>query len=169
MNSNVIGFFQIERQIFGICPDCGQFFRLSDCKISLKRKKTTDWLDKLLKSEERVLMAQQELEDMAETLREKARELGRKQAAKIVKKIDPVCTPLGLNPDDAKVLFHPIDYIIFDGMKDGPTIRKIMLLDRQRRDADSRKLQRSIERAIESGSYEWQTVIINDSGKIICK
>ncbi|MFM1756945.1 MAG: hypothetical protein RL621_1932, partial [Bacteroidota bacterium] len=30
---DILIFFEYQRQIFGICPCCGDFFRLSDTKI----------------------------------------------------------------------------------------------------------------------------------------
>lgn len=169
MKNDILEFFQLERQIFGVCPKCDSFFRLSDCQIFLKEKRTLDWLDELQKREEKIERAEERLEGKKQELQEKAREKGRKLALKVVRKLDPIFTPRGLNPDDAKVLFHPIDYIVFDGMKGENIIKEIVLLDRERREASSRRLQRSVEKAIESGNYEWQTVVIDDFGKIKCK
>ena len=52
----------------------------------------------------------------AET-REVAREKGRKAAMVSTKKIDTIFTPNNYNADDAKVMFHPVDFLIFNGMK----------------------------------------------------
>lgn len=35
-----------------------------------------------------------------------------------MKQVDKVIHPQKLNPDDAKVIFHPVDYAVFNGMKD---------------------------------------------------
>ena len=51
-------FFEYQRQIFGICPCCGDFFRLSDTKIYKDERKSTDWLDKLGKEEEKIQLLQ---------------------------------------------------------------------------------------------------------------
>lgn len=48
-----------------------------------------------------------------EAMREKARKAGRKQADKLIKKVDPVFASLKLNPDNAKVVFHPIAFFSF--------------------------------------------------------
>jgi predicted Holliday junction resolvase-like endonuclease len=78
-----------------------------------------------------------------------------------------VFTPKGLSPDDAKVIFNPIDYIVFNGMNgEAKTINNIVLLDRERTDKGSQKIQRSIEKAVESGNYEWKTIRINDDGEL---
>jgi hypothetical protein len=46
MHQQTLLFFQYQRQIFGICTCCGEFFRLSDCKVYQEAKAPTDWLDK---------------------------------------------------------------------------------------------------------------------------
>jgi len=171
MKNDIFEFFQLERQIFGVCPKCHNFFRLSDCKIFPKEKKGLDWLDELHKQKEKIEKAEDRLYEKEYELRRKAREKGRKQALKVARKIDRVFTPRGLNPDDAKVLFHPIDYVVFNGMndKDSKMIRDIVLLDREHRDVPSRRLQRSIEKTIESGNYEWRTIVVDYHGEIKCK
>jgi predicted Holliday junction resolvase-like endonuclease len=53
-------------------------------------------------------------EDM-EFYKEQSREKGRKLANKMIKKVDKVFVPQKLNPDDAKVIFHPVDFVVFNG------------------------------------------------------
>jgi predicted Holliday junction resolvase-like endonuclease len=79
--------------------------------------------------------------------------------------VSPVRKPHNLNPDDAKVIFHPIDYVVFDGMKK-ESIKNIILLDRQEKGTDHRALQRSIEKVVERENYEWQTLRVQEDGKI---
>lgn len=166
MKSDLIKFFNLQRQIFGICPNCNDFFRLSDCNIFLKKKPIPDWMDEINLKEERITELEEKLEEKKEELQEKSREKGRKLAQKAVKKIDPVFTPRKLNPDDAKVIFHPIDYIVFNGMKIPGSIKNIVLLDREVKDSNHRAIQRSIERIVERENYEWQTLRVKEDGKI---
>lgn len=166
MKSDVLKFFSLQRQIFGICPTCGDFFRLSDCRIFLKKKPLPDWMDEIDQKYERLEKTKQKLDDKEEELREKAREKGRRLARLAVKKVDTIFTPRKLNPDDAKVIFHPIDYIVFNGMKEAESMKNIVLLDRKGREASHRKVQRSIERTVDRGSYEWQTLRVREDGKI---
>lgn len=91
---------------------------------------------------------------------------GRKNAMKIAKKIDPVFSPRNLNPDDAKVIFHPIDYIVFKGMNPDRAIKKVILLDRTARSRDHRAVQRSVERAVSKERYEWQTIRVKEDGSV---
>ncbi len=164
MKSDVLDFFHLQRRIIGICPNCQDFFRLSDCQIFLKRKPVRDWMDKI--ELENIRLDELLRFEKEKELRDKARETGRCGAQEIVKKIDPIFTPRDLNPDDAKVLFHPIDYIVFNGMKELKSIKNIILLDRQTNQADHRKVQESIEEVIKRKNYEWQTLRIQENGKI---
>ena len=166
MESDVVRFFALQRQIFGICPKCQDFFRLSDCKIFLKKKPVPDWMDKITFEEDSLDEAEKKLEEKKKDLQKKAQEKGRKSAQLAVKKIDPIFTPRKLNPDDAKVIFHPIDYIVFNGMKAPEPIKNIILLDRQAKDGNHRALQKSIERVVEQENYEWQTLRVQEDGKI---
>jgi len=164
MKSEILKFFNLQRQIFGICPHCNDFFRLSDCNIYVKRKPVPDWLDKIGKEMERLTKLEEKLEQKKEELQERAREKGRKQAQKAIKRIDPVFAPRKLNADDAKVIFHPIDYIVFNGMKNGDSIKEIILLDRETKDKSHRFLQRTIEKVIERENYDWQTLRVQEDG-----
>jgi len=166
MKSEMVKFFSLQRQIFGICTNCGDFFRLSDSKIFMKKRPVPDWMDKITLEEKRLTELEEKLEEKKGELQEKAREKGRKLAQKAIKKIDPVFAPRKLNADDAKVIFHPIDYIVFKGMKDSSSIKGILLLDRDAKDSNHRAIQRSIEKVVEHENYEWQTLRVQEDGKI---
>jgi len=166
MKLDILKFFTLQRQIFGVCLNSGQLFRLSDCKIFLKTRPIQDWMDKLDLESQRLDKIEEQIDEKEETMREKAREKGRKKASRLIRKIDRVFTPRRLNPDDAKVVFHPIDYVVFNGMKNGSSIRNIVLLDRESKSSDHRTLQKSIEKTIERGNYDWLTLRVLEDGSI---
>lgn len=166
MRSNIAKFFNLQRQIFGICPRSGEFFRLSDCKIYLKAKPTHDWMDKLDSEAQRLDGIQERIENIKEELKEEAREKGRREADKVVRKIDRIFTPRKLNPDDANVIFHPIDYVVFNGMKHRNTMKNIIFLTRESEAVGDRRVTRSIEKVIEQGDYEWLTLRVQEDGTI---
>ena len=68
--------------------------------------------------------------------------------------------------DDAKVIFHPIDYVVFDGMKGANRMNSIVLLDRAGTGTEHRRLQKSIERAVVRGRYEWRTLRVREDGTV---
>lgn len=164
-NNQLLKFFQLQRQIFGVCPNSGNVFRLSECQIRLKKKAEPDWLQQIQAAQTRIDKAEEKLDDKEYEIREKARIAGRNEASKIVKKIDKIFHPLKLNPDDSKVIFHPVDYIVFDGMKSGD-MKKVILMDKEKTTADKR-LQQSIQKVIEKKNYEWITLRVEDNGNII--
>ena len=169
MNSDIIKFFKLQRQIFGVCPNSNNFFRLSDARVYLKSRPPRDWLENIVDENDRLGRREESLANRERALRNVARLRGRRSAQKMAKKIDTVFTPLHINPDDTKVIFHPVDYVVFNGMNSlngEGKIKKLILLDRHEKHAEHKKLQRSIEKAVEKGSYDWLTLRIQDSGKI---
>lgn len=165
MKQELIDFFRIQRRIFGVCPRSGNIFRLSDCKVYLRNRPKKDWKDKLDSISARIDEAEGELLLQEEEIREAARKKGRRNTARMVKALDPVFTPRKLNPDDAKVLFHPIDYVVFDGMKAG-ALKQLVLLDRRVETADRWRLQRSIEDVVAKGQYDWITLRVDNDGQV---
>lgn len=165
MNSNqLIEFFRLQRQIFGVCPHSGRVFRLSDCHIYDKKKPEPDWLQQIEAAQDRIDRAAEKLDEREEGIRENARQAGRREADKVIRKIDKTFRPLKLNPDDAKVLFHPVDFIVFNGMKTGQ-MKNLILMDKEKGNTDKR-LQQSIRQVVEKQRYEWVTLRVEDNGQI---
>ena len=166
MKADMLKFFTLQRQIFGVCPCCNALFRLSDSKVFLRKKPIIDWFEKAGIRADKLSQAEERLDEKEDALRDVAREKGRRLAMRVVRKVDTVFTPRKLNPDDAKVIFHPVDYIVFNGMKDRATISNIILLDRISNHTTHRQLQKSIERCVEQEAYEWQTLRVKDDGTV---
>lgn len=167
MSSDIVRFFAVQRSIFGLCPCCGELFRLSDTRVFLKTRPKKDWMDILRARDARLDGVEERIDSAEEALREKARIVGRRSARLAVRRIDPVFAPRRLNADDAKVLFHPVDYVVFRGMKEQGTIREIILLDGETRAPDRIRVQKSIEKVIEMGNYEWLTVRVQEDGTVV--
>ncbi len=51
-------------------------------------------------------------------------------------------------------------------MKDSDSIKGILLLNRKAKDGNHRAIQRSIEKVVEHDNYEWQTLRVQEDGKI---
>ena len=168
MNPDLIKFFSYQRQIFGICSCCGEIIRLSDCKVYRKEAPVSDWMEKLKKQNDALDRFEEKLEEKMEVLREKAREAGRKEADRMIKKVDPVFAPLKLNPDDAKVVYHPVDFVVFNGMKT-KELKNLIVLDAKDKPDELKKVQESIFTAIEKNNVEWLTVNVGVDGKVNTK
>ena len=165
-NNQLLKFFQLQRQIFGVCPHSGEVFRLSYCQVYVKSRKKPeiDWLQKIENSQRRIENANENLKEREEDIREAARIAGRSEATKMVKKIDKIFHPLKLNPDDTKVVFHPVDFIVFNGMKSGQ-MKNLIFMDKVKANSDQR-LHTSIQKVVEKGNYEWITLRIEENGNI---
>jgi len=169
MSKDILKFFSIQRQLFGVCPCCGDIFRVSDTKVFIKQKPKLDWMDKLDASSRRIDNQEKKLSEAEEDIRAEARENGRKEAQKAIRKVDKIFRPNRLDPDDAKVMFHPIDYVVFNGMKQKQAIKNIVLLDREVKDRGLKSLQKSIEKTVETEKYEWITIHVTEDGEITYK
>lgn len=164
-NNQLLRFFQLQRQIFGICPHTGNVFRLSDCHIYVKKRPEPDWLQKIEAEQLRIDNISEKLDERKNLVAEQAKILGRKEADNAVRKFDKVFKPKKLNADDSKVIFHPIDYIVFNGMKSG-LMKNIILMDRVKNSASEKQVQKSIAKVIERQNYEWITLRVEDNGNI---
>jgi predicted Holliday junction resolvase-like endonuclease len=163
-NNQLLKFFQLQRQIFGVCPHTGNVFRLSDYHIYVKKKPEPDWLQQIEAAQLKISNAEEKLDEKEEGIREKARIAGRSEATKMVRKIDKIFHPLKLNPDDSKVIFHPVDFIVFNGMKTG-AMKNLILMDKAKGTTDKR-LQQSIQKVVERKNYEWITLRVEENGNI---
>lgn len=170
MQKQIIDFYSSLRQIFFACPYCDEIHRLSDCKIYQKAKPDIDWKEKIDKEIERLETLEMKLQETIEATKEAARLVGRRAADKLIKKIDPVFHPLGLNCNDCKVIFHPVDYVVFRGMNNNNgdcSIKEIMLLDKSKKVGQSLVTQKSLEKAVQKKNYEWLTLRVDNNGVIV--
>lgn len=162
---NVTKFFGIQRSIFGLCPHSQRIFRLSECRLVLNSQRS-DWFDRLSWAEDRIDRAEERLNDREYALREKARALGRKQAQRLIRRVDPVFAPRRLDAQDAKPLFHPISFAVFRGLAAKNKVSGITLLDNKSNVGDRRMIQRSVERCISRNRYEWITFRVDEGGTV---
>ena len=164
---DIVNFFEIQRNIFGICPHCEELFRLSDIRISYRKKFARDWYDRLEKQEERIDDERMNLEETLKAIREKAKERARqKYLPGMLKQADPVFTPLGYYPQDVKAVFDPMDFVIFDGMNKAGKVRRMVFMDEYSTDARVRRIQSSIEDAISKERYGFQSIRLTKDGQI---
>ena len=156
-------FFADLSRIAGICPDCEQMFRLSDARPYRLTRPEPSIFDKLESEQARIEHALDRLNAMEGQLREQARTTGLKQARRRLRKIDQVFDKLKLDPHDAKVVFDPVDFIVFDGMNRGK-LRKLVLLARLPATAVSDTLWGSLERTVEKGNFAFRILRVSREG-----
>lgn len=169
MQKEIIQFYGALRQLFVFCPACELPHRLSDCKLFQKSKPEPNWKDKLDRELAQLDRAETALLEKIAMAREASRHSGRKAAHKAIRKIDPIFAPLKLNCNDSKVIFHPVDFIVFNGMnnrEDPCSVNEIVLLDKAKKTGEALAIQKSIDKVIQKGLYEWVTLRVAEDGQI---
>ena len=151
--------------ILGVCPCCGDLFYLPETRPYLVGRQPHSIVDRLRRAEERLAREEEQLAEVELILREKAASAGLRTAKKLLKKIDPVFGGAGFDPHDVKVIFDPVTYVVFNGMSKG-TIREIVLLAAHPQSSATERLYTSIERSINRGDIQFQTLQVGNDGKV---
>lgn len=167
MTSPLVATFQDFRRILGVCPCCGEVFRLTDLQISYRAKPRRTWLDALEAAEEKLRRAEERFEEQEEKIREVARERGRQELPRLLRNAEPVFACRGFFAQDVKPLFDPVDYVIFAGMSRSASVTQIVLFDGPPMSQSRENIQRSIRRVIEAANYEWKTVRMGKDGRVM--
>jgi predicted Holliday junction resolvase-like endonuclease len=161
------------QEILAICPCCGDMFRLVDGKLVLQGKQPSgnNPYTSLLKMErhaaneaEKISLAEERFEERFEKHKEALIETSRKLAKKRLRKIDPVFTQKKIDHQDVKVIFDPVEYIVFKGLSNQQKLSEIRLMSRKPTSTKAEKLILSIEGAIKSGNLAFETLILKETG-----
>ncbi len=158
--------YQLFRKILAVCPCCGDIHRVSDLRLKSKAEAEKTWLDEYDIESQEMSDKEQIFDEQEAKLREESIEKGRKIAEKaFYKALCPSLQKLKLNPYDVKPIFHPIDFIVFNGMATQDEISDILLLTREQC-ATLDPIRRQIRKAVDAHKYEWQLARIDERGKI---
>jgi predicted Holliday junction resolvase-like endonuclease len=165
MSARIGEIFGALADIMGVCPCCGELFYLSETRPYYEGEKPRSPLDKLRAEERRLEEAQQRLDELEWKLRERAAKTGRRAAKRLLRKIDPVFSGSGYDPQDVKVLFHPVTYVLFHGMAQG-AVTEVQLLASAPQNEAAELIQNSIDRAIRAGNVEFRTLRVDATGAV---
>ncbi len=162
-------FFKEQRHIFGMCPnpECREVSRLADIRVSYRAKYVQDWLD-------RVEDQMTSWEEKQEALEEKQKELKAKYIEKARKTVLPqklrIISSLFqkrlVQPEDIKVVSHPLDFIAFDGLITNEDLQRIVLMDSEGSRKFRSGFQDSIRKTVENGKYDWHVARVDEEGKV---
>lgn len=159
--------YQLFRRILAVCPCCGELRRVSDLRLKSKAEAEKTWLDEYDGDSQKLTNKEQEFAEQEQKLRDEAVEKGRKIAEEaFYKAICPSLRKLKLNPYDVKPIFHPIDFIAFNGMTTQEDISDILILAREQC-ATLDSIRKQIKKAVEGQKYDWQVARIDETGKIV--
>ena len=152
-------------QLMAVCPCCGELFYVSEAHPYYEGQKPRSSLDRLRSEESRLEEAEQRLDDLEGELRERAARAGLQATKRLLRNIDPIFSGSGWNPQDVKVMFHPVTYVVFDGMAQGDVI-EVQLLATPPENEAAALMQNSIEQVIRRGNVEFRTLRVDDHGRV---
>jgi predicted Holliday junction resolvase-like endonuclease len=168
------------QSILGICPCCGEIFRLSDAKLVFPKEKPKPSIyGDLLQLEAGIRLNRQAIEqeesdfeaEMA-LIKQQRTEAGRRSAQKKLLEIDPYFSRRGVNPKTVKVLFHPVEHIVFhciDESKDKQENDGIELVSREPATKLQKTIATAIDRTLQSGNIEYHLLRLEDDGQFTVK
>lgn len=157
--------FNDMKRIYGICPCCGDPFRLSEAALFTKTAPPRTVFEQMDDAFYRLERRIERFDELEAERREAARRRGQIAARRRIRAIAPFFVERKIVPSDVKVLFHPVDYIVFSGMGNG-RCGSVDFIDHPPNSRERETIQRSLERTIRSGNLEWQTFRVNDAGRI---
>ena len=157
--------FDALGQLMGVCPCCGDLFYVSEARPFYEGQKPQSVLDRLRAEERRLDCAEEKLDEIESDLRETAARAGLKATKRLLRKIDPVFSGAGYDPQDVKVIFNPVTYVVFDGMSQR-NLKNVQLLATPPENAATEQLQNSIAKAVDGGNVEFRTLRVDDRGRV---
>jgi predicted Holliday junction resolvase-like endonuclease len=164
MSTGLVGTFQDLKTILCICPLCGELVRVSDLHLSYRGKAPKTWLDEYERELQMFAKKEAEFEAKVSEIKKKAIERGRAQVVeRACSCLDSSIAQFRYNPYDIKALFHPADFIVFNGLNAGEDLEDISFLSKAKRRDD---VQKSLKSTIESGNYDWKVARVKDDGSV---
>jgi predicted Holliday junction resolvase-like endonuclease len=162
---NIVAFMQEQKRILGICPCCGDLFRLSEATIFTKTRPPRTPFDDLDEEQRKVDLAADKFAERVGVLREAALRRGQDEARRQLRSIAHPFVGRKIDPQDVKVLFDPIEFIAFRGMTRGE-VTSVVLIDRVAASKEHEALQGSVAQAVDRGRYEWKVLRIDTAGRV---
>jgi predicted Holliday junction resolvase-like endonuclease len=165
MSDGIAKVFDALAQLMGVCPCCGELFYVSEARPYYDGQKPQSALDRFRVEERRLEQAEQKLDEIESALRQTAAKAGLQATKRLLRKIDPVFSGAGYDPQDVKVIFNPVTYVVFDGISQR-NLSRIQLLARPPQNRATERIQNSIEQAVTRGNVEFRTLRVDRGGRV---
>jgi predicted Holliday junction resolvase-like endonuclease len=160
------------QELLAVCPCCGEIFRLVESKFIFPQSRPQEcgYLElvaaetKYSEEADRLDAAEERFEESLERRRTKLREEGRRLAKSKIRNIDPTFSAKNIDPQDVKVIFDPVEYLIFHGLKSGLGVNLVEFVSRLPSSKTQERTVKSIDRTIRNGNVEFETLQMKDDG-----
>lgn len=165
------------QDVLAICSCCGNIFRVVEGKFvfpskPIKKSEYSSILEKELsvqRAEQKLDAAEERFRILLEQQKETLAKAGRDSAKKKLKKIDPVFSGRGVDPQEVKAVFDPIEYIVFHGMHSANRVFEIELISRKPQTKRSENIVKSIDSVVKKGNVVFETLQMKDDGTFVIK
>ncbi len=185
----ILLYYKEQQYVFGVCPCCQKIFRLSDCGIHFKGKKfALKQLDQAIElrdivehKEEKLMEKEGKVDDTREDIEaiedeyenqvqpiieKKYKVEGRRQALDRIKKVDKIFTKRNIDQRDVRLLFDPVEYIVFRGLTNGTGVSKVSFVGKAPQNKRQEKIIDTLHKSIKKGNYEFTLIRIDDNGQV---
>lgn len=182
----IIDFYKEQVHIFGICPCCNEIFHLPETSLSIKTKKvilseSKDIMDlqtKNMRLTEKVELLNDKVDDYKYKISElkhdlknndtqeitKVKKEGRKEAINSSKSFIPIFEKKKYDPRDARLIFSPIEFLIFEGLTENKEISELILLSKRPNSKEQEQISKSISASIKKGNFDFQVIRYSNKG-----
>ena len=159
------------QEVLAICPCCGEIIRLAEGKFifARTRPRSCEYLnliatEKTLQGQEdRLTDAEESFREVLANRRKDLREQGRSLAKKKLRKIDPTFSGTKVDPQDVKLIFDPVEYVVFHGLN-SEGVDLIEFISRSPVNKMQEIVTSSIVSTISRGNVEFETLSMRDDG-----
>lgn len=162
---NLANAFRGFGQIYGICPCCGELFRLSEARVFTPSLPVKTPFDEVAENWLRLDLQVERFEAREARVRAEARLVGQRAARRRLRSIVPFFLKRRVDPNDVKVLFTPVHYVAFRGMTDR-NCSSVDFIDTPAVAKQQEVLQESMFQAISAGRMAWWTLRIDEDGRV---
>lgn len=165
--TDLLDAFQSFRTIYCVCPYCNELMRLSDIRLQYAGEAPETWLDKYQTKIVTLEEKESKFKKKEREMREKAIEKGRAQVPTLVKQcFDDCLSQITYDPYDIKALWHPMDFVVFNGLNEKKDVDNIIFLSRKTKDKDLNGVRKTIEKTIKNEEYDWRIARVTAEGVI---
>ena len=123
-----------------------------------------DWMDnlesRLVAWETRELNLQERRRELRHAAKQTAE---RRELPKLLRRVAPAFSRWKIDPRDVRAIFHPIEFVVFDGLNSERGVRGVTFVRLGEKD----RISRSIERAIDRGDIHWNTIRLRADGSVV--
>lgn len=146
-----------------MCPRCGAVHRLNELALASRGEHETDWLDELRSQRQTLEQALAGLEDQRRKLVTEARRRAeQEELPQLLRRAAPAFAGTNIDPRDVRILFHPVEFAVFEGMNAEDGVQGVTLLHMGR----GGPLVEGIAAAVEHGNVGWRTIRVDDDGNV---